>query len=84
MPRRYSRRLRQPLRPGTGPADRCPDRLCLGQHTGQLFDRQQRARAEASCIRVFADRLSGKTSRNGQRRGTTGADGEPRQLTGSQ
>jgi DNA invertase Pin-like site-specific DNA recombinase len=28
--------------------------------TGQLLDRQQRALAEAGCLRVFADKLSGK------------------------
>ena len=28
----------------------------------QLLDRQQRALAEAGCLRVFADKLSGKTS----------------------
>jgi hypothetical protein len=32
-----------------------PDRLRLGQHTGQLFDRESSGRAEASCIRVYAD-----------------------------
>jgi hypothetical protein len=38
------------------------DRLRLGQHTGQLF--VSSAPAEASCIRVFADKLSGKTSQS--------------------
>ena len=28
--------------------------------TGQLLDRQQRALAEAGCLRIFADKLSGK------------------------
>ena len=30
--------------------------------SGQLLDRQQHALAEAGCIRVFADKLSGKNS----------------------
>ena len=30
--------------------------------SGQLLDRQQHALAEADCIRVFADKLSGKNS----------------------
>ena len=40
---------------------------CAWVSTGQLFDRQQRVQAETSCIRVFADKLSGKTSRDGPR-----------------
>ncbi len=30
--------------------------------SGQLLDRQQHALAEAGCIRVFADKLSGKNA----------------------
>ena len=30
--------------------------------SGQLLDRQEHALAEAGCIRVFADKLSGKNS----------------------
>jgi hypothetical protein len=30
--------------------------------SGQLLDRQQRALAEAGCLRVFADKLSGKNA----------------------
>ena len=30
--------------------------------SGQLLDRQQRALTEAGCLRVFADKLSGKTA----------------------
>ncbi len=30
--------------------------------TGQLLDRQQHARAEAGCLRVFAGKLSGKNA----------------------
>ena len=30
--------------------------------SGQLLDRQQHALAEAGCLRVFADRLSGKNA----------------------
>jgi hypothetical protein len=30
--------------------------------SGQILDRQIRALAEAGCIRVFADKLSGKTA----------------------
>ena len=52
--------------------------------SGQLSDRQQRALAEAGCIRVFADKLSGKTAKWVSAVALTGAEGESRQLTGSQ
>jgi hypothetical protein len=49
-----------------------------GQHTGQLFDCQQHAWSEASCICVcvFADELSGMTSRMGQRCAPTGENSD--------
>ena len=36
--------------------------------TGQLLDRQQYALAEAGCLRIFADKLSGKNSDRPERR----------------
>ena len=36
--------------------------------SGRLFGRQQRALAEACCIRVFAGEFSGMTSQNGSAR----------------
>jgi hypothetical protein len=71
--RRYPRSLRQLLRPEPAVRTGAPDRLHLGQHTGQLFDHQQRAQAEASRIRVFADKLSEDLAKWAQRGGTNGS-----------
>jgi Resolvase, N terminal domain len=57
---RYLRRPRQPAGSGAGRADRGADRLRPGQHHRQLLDRQQHALTEAGCLRIFADKLSGK------------------------
>ena len=50
-------------RPEPAETDRRADRLRPGVSTsGQILDRQTRALAEAGCLRVFADKLSGKTA----------------------
>lgn len=43
-------------------AERVADRLRPGQHSGQQPVRQQHALAEAGCLRVFADKLSGRNA----------------------
>ena len=59
-PPRYLRSLRQPS--GPEPAVRTGALIGYARvsTSGQLLDRQQHALAEAGCLRVFADELSGK------------------------
>jgi hypothetical protein len=73
---RYLRSPRQPSGPGAGRADRRPDRLRPVSTSGQLPDRQQHALTQAGCLRVFADKLSGKDA--GRNRGAVTQQG-PRQ-----
>ena len=57
---RYLRSPRQPPGPRAGRADWRPDRLRPVSTSGRLLDRQQHALTEAGCLRIFADKLSGK------------------------
>ena len=57
----------QPLRPGTGRTDWCL-MGCAYVSTAASCSTATSARAKTSCIGVFADKLSGKASRNGQAR----------------
>ena len=48
-----------------GPEQGEPDRALIGtpgSRRGQILDRQIRALTKAGCIRIFADKLSGKTA----------------------